>query len=213
MTLNVDAAEGFSHDHELFGFADWVNVCCGEHAGSPELTSATLVECRQRGLKVGAHPGFPDREGMGRRDPTDSETLNIWLLSARNQVLAWARDWEYVKPHGALYNILTRPDHWAYAACRAWVMGVQEATGLRFMLLAGTPLAAEVGAWREGFADRRYREDGTLVPRTEAGAVLKDMDDITAQLRRLEGVVDSVCVHGDGSDAMAICRHVAGFLR
>ena len=213
MTLNVDAAEGFPNDDELFGFANWVNVCCGEHAGSPELTTTTLAECHRKGLKAGAHPGFPDRDGMGRRDPADSETLNIWLLNAQKQVLAWAKEFEYVKPHGALYNILTRPDHWAYEPCRDWVMEVQEATGLRFMLLAGTPLTIEIGAWREGFADRRYREDGTLVPRTEQGAVLHDLDEITAQVRRLEGVVDSVCVHGDGSDAAAICRHVARILR
>lgn len=209
----MDVAEGFASDGELFGLADWVNVCCGEHAGSPELTTATLAECQQRGLKVGAHPGFPDRNGMGRRDPADFETLTNWLLSARNQVLDWAEEFDYVKPHGALYNILTRPDHWAYQPCRDWVLEVREATGLRFMLLAGTPLAAEVGAWREGFADRRYREDGTLVPRSEAGAVLHDMDEITAQLRRLLGEVDSVCVHGDGSDAIAICRHIARLRR
>ena len=152
--LNVDIGEGYRFDDALLEFASSANVCCGEHAGSWDLTLETAEKCRSSGIRVGAHPGYPDRENMGRRSPTPDERQD-WEASVRDQIDRFRREvgGAYVKPHGAFYNEL--------AALGADQVGdVLRRYGLTegsVMVLAGSPAAIALGerALAEGFADRR----------------------------------------------------------
>jgi len=202
--LNVDIGEGFPFDEALLEFATSANVCCGEHAGSLGLTYSTVEMCRSKGVRVGAHPGFPDRENMGRREPS-LEELEGYAESLRSQPgrVAGAA---YVKPHGAFYNILVCTARDSLVE-KAWQIAVTyyEAED-RLMLLSDEnfswairdhfPVLADP-VISEGFADRGYRPDGTLIPRSEPGAILEDPVDIKRQVLELARRVDSICLHGD----------------
>jgi UPF0271 protein len=195
--LNVDVGEGFLFDEELLKVATSANVCCGAHAGSVELCLATVDRCRSLGLRVGAHPGVPDRENMGRAPLVfESEDQRVALLQSLLEQCAVAQ-WDYVKPHGALYNATTS-------------LGPATVPMVAFLLQTKLPLlgmpgshhediafAAEVAFVREGFADRAYTPQGVLVPRSAPGAVLTDPSQIAAQIQVLAERVDSICVHGD----------------
>ncbi|MFI5385711.1 MAG: LamB/YcsF family protein [Fimbriimonadales bacterium] len=234
--LNVDIGEGFPHDEALLDFATSANVCGGEHAGSWELTQATVELCRSKGTRIGVHPGYPDRPAMGRR-PMLIEEHSEYLKSLFGQVdrfVKLARP-EYLKPHGAFYNQTAQilPPTWVPTDDR-WkalidedpigqVLGNIPGAGslgmilrihrLPLMGLAGTAheeiaKRAEVFLFREGFADRAYREDGTLVPRSEPGAVYDDPALVRAQVLRLAAKVDSICLHGDTPDALGFAELV-----
>jgi UPF0271 protein len=235
--LNVDIGEGFPHDEALLEFATSANVCCGEHAGSWLLTQATVELCRTRGVRIGAHPGYPDREHMGRR-PMDIGEHSTYLRSIFDQVARFAKlvRPDYIKPHGAFYNQTAQvlPPSWVPTDDR-WAHLIEEdpigqAIGaipgagslgmllrvhrLPLMGLAGTAheeiaKRAEVLLLREGFADRAYRDDGTLVPRSEPGAVFDDPATIRAQVLRLAETVDSICLHGDTPEALSFAELVA----
>lgn len=223
--LNVDVGEGFGFDRDLFEFATSANICCGVHAGSWELTRETIAYCRERGIRFGAHPGYPDRATMGRATITESTTRE-YLDSIFRQVSEFAQFARpaYLKPHGAFYNDTAQPlpDGWDRAVTVEGRRGPYDAGGIymarfpglaslqmllkifRLPLMGLEPTAhAEVARrsgqdlYREGFADRAYQEDGTLVPRSERGAVLGDPAAIDAQVRALAPNVDSICLHGD----------------
>jgi UPF0271 protein len=239
--LNVDIGEGFPHDEALLEFATSANVCCGEHAGSWELTQSTIELCRSKGVRIGAHPGYPDRPNMGRRSMEVREH-SAYLKSIFHQVERFAKYHrpEYLKPHGAFYNQTAQilPASWVPTDDR-WKALIEEdpigiAIGkmpgagslgmllrihrLPLMGLAGTAheeiaKRAEVMLLREGFADRAYREDGTLVPRSEAGAILENPSEVKAQVLRLAESVDSICLHGDTPDALEFAELVTKSLR
>lgn len=208
--LNVDIGEGFPWDVELLAFATSANVCCGAHAGSVELALRTAEMCLGAGVRVGAHPGYPDRAGFGRRGWADleEEVREGLEESLRRQVAVLAEVASYVKPHGGLYNDSAR------AGEAAVVLGrVLERAGLAVMGLAGSgheavALASGVGLIREGFADRGYSSDGFLIPRGETGAVLGTVEAKVAQAVWLAGLVDSICLHGDEEDCVATIRAV-----
>lgn len=232
--LNVDVGEGFGFDRDLFEFATSANICCGVHAGSAELTRETVAYCRERGIRFGAHPGYPDRANMGRQSITD-ETTRAWLDSIFRQVMDFvhlARP-AYLKPHGAFYNDTAQPlpEGWDRAVTVEGRRGPYDAGGIflahypgigslqmllkvhRLPLMGLEPTAhAEVARrsgqvlLREGFADRAYRADGTLVPRTEPGAVLEDPAAVAAQVRALAERVDSICLHGDTPGCVAFAE-------
>jgi UPF0271 protein len=195
--INVDVGEGFPFDGALLEIATSANVCCGAHAGSAGLAIETAAQCRSLGLRVGAHPGPPDRASMGRAPlAIEDEQDRLELLTS---LMAQVRiaPWDYVKPHGALYNAATRPGP-ATVPLVATVLHLK----LPLMGLPGThhehiAFAAEVPFVREGFADRAYLPSGLLVPRTEPGAVLTDPGLIAKQVLVLAQRVDSICVHGD----------------
>ncbi|MBS1723634.1 MAG: LamB/YcsF family protein [Armatimonadetes bacterium] len=209
--LNSDVAEGFSADKDILGLVSSANVCCGSHAGSIELSLYTVKLCQDLGVTVGAHPGIPDRETMGRGPvPELNERMTGQYLSSlceQVEVLAKAGA-KYIKPHGWLYNAsATRMD-----VC---IILVGLLTSFRLPLL-GLPSTLHVDAaasarvpfFSEGFADRAYDSSGTLVPRGEAGAVLTDPQEATFQALSLAGTVDSICVHGDTPDCLDILRTV-----
>lgn len=209
--LNVDIAEGFPFDSQLLAFATSANVCCGVHAGSPELTESTVAMCLKHGVRVGAHPGFPDRESLGRREPTAGETAEFFD-SIRAQIRDFARfKPAYVKPHGALYNWLSRLD--LAEAERA--KSVLRLEGVRVMALPGSPWAVVLGSYaiKEGFADRRILPNGTLAPRTDPGAVLREPGEVAAQALMLAPKVDTLCLHGDTPGCLEFAEAVARALR
>ncbi len=239
--LNVDIGEGFPFDRELLKYATSANVCCGEHAGSSELTKETIALCIENGVQVGAHPGYPHRASMGRA-AMDGEHQFEYLSSVFAQVQKFLTlgVTSYVKPHGAFYNETAPvlPDSWelrAYGdrtrtarpaslyesegAFLAKLPGVQSL--MMIMRIAKVPLlglphtAHEVVAHRagqrfirEGFADRRYNEDHSLVPRAEPNAVLTDLGEIREQVTGMLKHVDSICLHGDNTSCVEFAEFV-----
>jgi len=230
--LNADVGEhedpaAAQLEAALFTTVTSVNIACGFHAGGPDLMRRTLALARETGVAAGAHPGFADRAGFGRATqalaPRAIENLVAYQVGAlaalaRAEGLALS----HVKPHGAMYNQAARDEMVARAIVSA-VRAVDPA--LRVYALAGSHLAraAETAGLRavaEGFIDRGYRDDGSLVPRDEPGALVTDPAQAArrAVLLARDGVVVSVdgvrlalrvgtlCVHGDTPGAVAIAR-------
>lgn len=232
--LNSDLGEGYGawtmgDDAAMLAVVSSANVACGFHAGDPAGILSTLREAAARGVAVGAHVGYPDRVGFGRRPmdvaPADLEADVIYQIGAL-QGLARAAGTRvsYVKPHGALYNTIAHDARQA-ASVIAGVRAVDPS--LVLMGLAGAPVLAQAQAaglavMAEAFADRAYQPDGQLVSRREAGAVLHDPDLVAARMLRLatEGVIEavdgsslrleagSICVHGDSPGAVAMARQI-----
>ena len=217
--LNVDIGEGFPNDEALLEFATSANICCGEHAGSWELTLATIDLCRRRQVRVGIHPGFPDRATMGRVAPTTIPATWFESLKDQCQKFVAATEADYVKPHGAWYQALTCPDASldidfdSVANCMRMVQQMGREYDLPIMILSQSlaELAIKGGGGRvirEGFADRGYEPDGTLVQRGKPGAILADQEQIKAQVLRLATAVDSICVHGDTPDCLVFAEMI-----
>lgn len=214
--LNADVGEGGALDAELFAAGiSSANVACGAHAGD-EATMARACELAARhGVALGAHPGFADREGFGRREPVVPPTLAELGILLAEQVHALRRHADaagvricHVKPHGALYHFLNREAEHALLFAGLLMALAPGAT------LVGPPAGALREAAKvvglhfvaEGFIDRAYRQDGTLVPRGEPGAVLHDEREALAQALALarSGRYETLCVHGDGPDALRL---------
>jgi UPF0271 protein len=212
--LNCDLGESGPFDAGLMPLITSANVACGFHAGGPGTARAALRAAARHGVQVGAHPGYDDREHFGRRELARGEdevfdecVYQVGALAglARAEGLVLA----YVKPHGALYNQACRDD--AYARP---VVAAAQLFGLRLVGLPGSRLEA-LGAGRcgfvaEGFADRRYRPDGSLVPRGEPGAFVENPEEAVRQAERLlrERGVRTLCVHGDNPEALAFVRRL-----
>ncbi len=210
--LNCDLGEGCPFDAELMPLITSANVACGFHAGDPATAHATLSAAARHGVQVGAHPGFPDRENFGRRELVRGEeqvfedcVYQIGALAGLAKAVGLPL--RYVKPHGALYNMACRDD--AYARP---VVAAAELFGLALMGLPDSRLqalsAGRVPFVAEGFADRRYRPDGSLVPRTQPDAFVEDPAEAVRQaewLLRDKGV-RTLCVHGDNPQALAFVR-------
>ncbi|GLB67986.1 LamB/YcsF family protein [Arthrobacter mangrovi] len=229
--LNSDVGESFGNwemgdDAAIFRSVSSANVACGFHAGDPSTIAGTCRDAVAAGVTIGAHVGYRDLAGFGRRfldcSPTELADDVLYQLGAL-QALAQAAGARirYVKPHGALYNTIVH--HEAHA--QAVVDAVRAFGGdLPLLLLPGSVALARAAAAglrgvAEAFADRAYNPDGTLVSRREPGAVLHDPDLVVANMVRLaqtgkitaiDGSIirvdaESICVHGDtpGSVAMA----------
>jgi 5-oxoprolinase (ATP-hydrolysing) subunit A len=229
--LNSDVGESFGNwkmgdDAAIFRSVSSANVACGFHAGDPSTIAGTCRDAVAAGVTIGAHVGYRDLAGFGRRfldcSPTELADDVLYQLGALEALTraAGARI-RYVKPHGALYNTIVH--HEAHA--QAVVDAVRAFGGdLPLLLLPGSVALAKAAAAglrgvAEAFADRAYNPDGTLVSRREPGAVLHDTDLVVANMVRLaqtgkitaiDGTIirvdaESICVHGDtpGSVAMA----------
>lgn len=232
--LNADVGESFGvyqlgRDEELIGQVTSVNVACGLHAGDPMVMRRTVTLARRWGVAVGAHPGYPDLQGFGRRQlslsPEEVEAFVIYQVGALwGFCRAAGVPLQHVKPHGALYNLAARDADAADAIARAVA---QVDPGLVLVGLAGSELlrAGERVGLRvasEVFGDRAYNPDGTLVPRTHRGAVIQDPEVVADRVLRMvtEGRVtaadgsevqvrvDTVCFHGDTPGAVRLVRHV-----
>ncbi|MGF9566459.1 5-oxoprolinase subunit PxpA [Neorhizobium sp. JUb45] len=232
--INSDLGESFGawamgDDSAMLDIVSSANVACGFHAGDPAGILRTLRAAAERGVAIGAHVGYRDLAGFGRRnmDPTSDELIGdvIYQIGAL-QGLAKAAGTRvtYVKPHGALYNTIAIDTRQAKDVIDA-ILAIDPS--LVLMALAGSQLveqarAAGLTVVAEAFADRAYTAEGNLVSRREKGSVLHDPDLIAARMVRMvkEGVIEaidgtltkvdaqSICVHGDSPGAVAMARRL-----
>jgi 5-oxoprolinase (ATP-hydrolysing) subunit A len=230
--LNADLGEGFgryrlAEDAELLSLVTSANIACGFHAGDPITMRETVAAAADRGVAIGAHPGYPDLLGFGRRElgatPAEITAYMIYQIGALDAVCrARGTRLRYVKAHGALYN-RAAADPTVAGAIAAAIHQVDPQ--LVLLGLAGSHLieagrAAGLRTATEAFADRAYAPDGSLVPRSESGAVVHDVEAVVARAVRMvceERVTtttgdvitvraDSLCVHGDTPGAIALVR-------
>jgi len=216
--LNCDLGEGCPFDADLMSRIDYANICCGFHAGDARTTRTALVLAKQHNVVVGAHPGYADREHFGRRELTLSpDQLRAELIFQIGGLREMARDvgvvLRYIKLHGALYNQANRD-----AELAGRIAEIAQIVCLSVMGLPGSALeiaCASVGYLREGFADRRYRADGSLVPRSEPDAFVHDPVEAITQARWLIETrgIDTLCVHGDNPEALAFVAKLREGLR
>jgi len=206
--LNSDLGEGMPEalDDAVLDIVSSANVACGGHAGDAASMRRTVLASKARGVRVGAHPSYPDRSNFGRVHVDMDPSQLVDEIVAQIDALVHAADAAgvtvaYVKPHGALYNEAARDPSTGNAVVRA-----ADRTGLPIMALAGSPLAerTDVPVIREGFLDRAYRPDGSLVPRSEPGALLTDPEAVADQALRLAASVDSLSLHSDTPGAVEL---------
>ncbi|MBA4188666.1 MAG: lactam utilization protein B-like protein [Planctomycetaceae bacterium] len=210
--LNADLGEGAGFDAELMPLITSANVCCGLHAGGPADIARTLGLAHKHGVVIGAHPGYADREHFGRQElklgNQELVALCVYQLGALYAMAAaLGLRVSYVKPHGALYNQACRDRHVA----ELFIIAAAQLE-LPVVGLPGSELA-EVCRERipfvpEGFADRRYRPDGSLVPRTDPDAFVHNPEEAVKQVEWLvaDRGVRTICVHGDNPDAVAFTK-------
>lgn len=235
--LNCDMGESFGawrmgDDEHAMPLVDQANLACGFHAGDPLIMQRSVSLAVRHGVAIGAHPSYPDLQGFGRRhlscSPEEVTALVLYQLGALDAFCrAAGTQVAYVKPHGALYNDLVRDDALLVAvlrACNAYRPGLplmvlalaDNSRERRLADAAGVPLLFEA------FADRAYLADGQLAPRRLAGAVHHDPERILAQAmaiaadapfadidgRPLQLRADSLCVHGDNAESLAVLRRL-----
>ena len=236
--LNADLGEGFGpwamgDDAAMLGIVSSANLACGGHAGDPEVMFASLRLAAERGVVVGAHPGYADREGFGRRvipmTPDEVGRMVAAQVGALQGVAALAEvPVRYVKAHGALANLAADRAEVAAAIAEA----VRSLPGkLALLAISGTELEVEgrragLEVVAEVFADRAYQADGRLVPRGLPGAVLHDAEEAAMRMLHFAETgwmpvlgggevalaARSVCVHGDTPGAVALARGLRGRL-
>ncbi|PZQ96995.1 MAG: LamB/YcsF family protein [Cereibacter sphaeroides] len=231
--LNADLGEGIGDDAAMLTIVSSANIACGAHAGGPDLLLATLTTAKANGVAAGAHPGYADRANFGRNvvpmSAAELEYLVAWQIGAALGVAALAgHRIAYVKIHGALYNLAAVDADVATAIARG-VTGVDPNLTLLCPALSQAERAGEAAGLRtaaEVFADRAYRPDGTLMPRSEPGAVIHDPDQVVARTLDMldsgrirtsdNGLLplrmDSICLHGDTSGAVQIARRLRSAL-
>jgi 5-oxoprolinase (ATP-hydrolysing) subunit A len=237
--LNCDAGESYGRwklgdDTRLLEHVTSVNVACGFHAGDPATMRETVAAAHSRHVAIGAHPGFPDLAGFGRREMTASpEEIYEMVLYQVGALWGIARAQRarlaHVKPHGALYNLAARDRQ----AARAIAGAVHDLSPELILIgLSGSELIAEgaragLRTLSEVFADRSYEKDGSLTPRSEAGSTIDDPDRAAerAVSMALDGYVaardgsrvpvraETLCVHGDGPRAAEVAAAVRRRLR
>ncbi|MFT4010100.1 MAG: 5-oxoprolinase subunit PxpA [Nocardioidaceae bacterium] len=236
--LNADLAEGygrwtFGTDADLLTVVSSANVACGFHAGDPSTIRSALAVAAANEVTVGAHVGYPDLQGFGRRPMDLGDELVDIVVYQIAALVELARiegtAVRYVKPHGALYNRAAVDEHQATSIVTA-TTAVDPS--LAIMCQTGSVLhrvATDAGLTTVGevFADRAYLADGRLVPRSTAGSVVTDPDLVVERVLRMvidrevvaidgtvvEIDVASICVHGDSPDAVVLARRVASALR
>ena len=236
--LNCDMGESFGayelgFDEEIIKYVSSANIACGFHAGDPVVMQQTIRLAKTYGVKVGAHPGFPDLLGFGRRNMTVAAAeVKSYLIYQIGALQAFARveglELQHVKPHGALYNMAVKDPKLAQAIAEA-VRSLDKE--LILVVLAGSAwvnIAKEQGlrVASEAFADRSYSADGSLVPRSQPGAVIKDKKGVAERVIRMieEGRVkaitgedvtikaDTICLHGDTPGALELAIHLRSAL-
>lgn len=236
--LNSDLGESFGAytigmDSEVIPLISSANVACGFHAGDPTVMGKTVALCKENGVAVGAHPGYPDLQGFGRRNmnvsPSDAKALMTYQVGALDAFCkANSVSMQHVKPHGALYNMAGKDEKLARAVCEGIyeynptliLLGLSGSCMLKAAAEIGLPYAAEV------FADRAYEEDGSLVARGKPGAMITDEDEAVERVivmikehkvKTISGKVielcpHSVCVHGDSPKALAFVSKIRAAL-
>lgn len=234
VNLNADMGEGFGaydigDDNAILKIIRSANIACGFHAGDPLTMRHVIERAGEEGVSIGAHPGFNDLWGFGRRriqmSANDLENLIAYQIGALQAMATFSgQKVTHVKPHGALNNMAAENYDYAAAIGRA-IKTVDR--DLIYVALSGSEMekaALDLGLTlaREGFCDRRYDDNGNLVSRSIAGSVIKDPQEATDQVvrmvvegeiltvsgKRIKRRVDSLCVHGDEPTAVALAAKV-----
>lgn len=237
--LNCDLGESFGNykiglDEEVIKFISSANIACGFHASDPLVMEKTVLLAKNNSVAVGAHPGFPDLVGFGRRNmnvsPAELKAMIVYQLGALD---AFCRSnkikMQHVKPHGAMYNMAAKDEKMALAIAEA-IAGYDDSLILLGLSGSQMLLAAEkVGLpfKKEVFADRAYEEDGSLVARTKPGAMIESEDEAIERIismirwgkvkaitgKEISVEPDSICVHGDNPKALKFVSAILSRLR
>ncbi|WP_298445338.1 LamB/YcsF family protein [uncultured Ferrimonas sp.] len=233
LDLNADLGEGGAYDQQLLPLLTSANICCGSHAGSTALTAATIEAATRCGVAVGAHPGYPDPSNVGRIEMGLSNAQVLQLLDKQlrqfaHLAAAAGATVHHLKLHGALYHRAGWDPQLASILCRflartypAWQLYAQANSPL-VTIARGHQLIVK----EEGFADRRYLASGHLAPRhlqtaciTEPALALQQVQQLLqGHVFSLDGhrvtlQLDTLCLHGDGDNALALTQAIAHFCR
>ncbi|MBU3616881.1 5-oxoprolinase subunit PxpA [Polynucleobacter sp. JS-Polo-80-F4] len=238
MDINSDMGEGFGawemgNDALLLNYITSTNIACGWHAGDPARMKKLVEMATQKSVLIGAHPGLPDLEGFGRREMAISEqdAYNYVLYQAgalKAFVKAAGNTLHHVKPHGALYNQAARDMKLARGIARAVKDLGSEVIlyGLAGSCMIDAAKELNVPVWQEVFADRKYTNEGFLVPRSQAGAVIENESEALNQaidmsrngkVTAIDGCeikiqADTLCIHGDNPHAVEFAKKIKAAL-
>lgn len=232
--INCDMGEGCPNDADLMDYVSSVNIACGAHAGDAEIMRRTVACAVEKGVAIGAHPGYADRENFGRFAIEMSHTEIYDLITEQLNTLKKIADDAggeigHVKPHGALYNQSARETDLAAVIAQAVfdidpnliLFGLSGSVSITEAEKSGLRTASEV------FADRTYRSDGSLMPRTEPNALIHDADAAISQVMQMinagtvtatDGSVipitaDTICIHGDADNALEFATAIRRSLK
>jgi UPF0271 protein len=229
ININCDLGEGMGNDLLIIPHIHSANIACGYHAGDVETMRQTIEACLKHGVLIGAHPSFYDRENFGRSEmqlPADEiyDLVTQQLIIFSEVLNMFEATLHHVKPHGALYNQSAKDPVIAKAIASAAkdfdhnlvLYGLSGSHSIEEAKKIGLKTASEA------FADRTYRDDGSLTPRSQHGALIDDVGKLVAQVSEMinEGMVttvhgkkipilaETICVHGDGSNAVEFVRSI-----
>ena len=235
MKINCDMGESFGNwvkgnDAEVMPFIDMANIACGFHASDPSTMDKTVQCAVSNQVKIGAHPGYPDLVGFGRREMNvstqDLESMLIYQIGALESFChKYQTKVSYIKPHGAMYNQMMKDE----TMLKIIMQAVVTLSPHYPLVVMATPrndnvreLADKVGinVWFEAFSDRAYDDEGFLVPRSVQGAVHHSLELVTEQVtqimmessvtsisgKKLKIDADTICIHGDGDHALSIAQ-------
>lgn len=227
--LNCDMGEGIGNDEALMPFISSANIACGYHAGDKETMRTTMLLAMRHGVKIGAHPSFPDRKNFGRTEmhlpPGEVYQLIVDQLQLFQSIAdACNATVHHVKPHGALYNMAARDKELAGVVATAIkdfnpqlvVYGLSNSYLVSEAQREGLKTANEV------FADRTYQDDGSLTPRSQPNALVKSESDAVKQVlqmieektvttvlgKQVPIVAETICLHGDGEHAVPFAKAI-----
>jgi UPF0271 protein len=238
--LNCDMGEStslwpynISQDISLLPYISSINLACGYHAGDPDTATKLMKEALSRNIAVGAHPSFPDRENFGRKQMSldDKDLYRViydQIAFIGSLAISNGLRIQHVKPHGALYNMAATDHRLAFIVCSA-IQAYDE--GLMIYGLSGSEIIKVAGlmglrSCNEVFADRTYRDNGSLTPRTDQEALIEDEEQCIQQVLQIvkEGTVpaitgnniavnvDTICVHSDGKHSFRFAKVIHGTL-
>lgn len=237
MKLNCDMGEAFGAwpmglDEQIMPYIDQANIACGFHASDPLTMSKTVALAKQHGVTIGAHPGYPDLVGFGRRNmdiaSTELKALIQYQVGALQGICrAQGVEVAYVKPHGALYNTMMKD----FSVLETVMQAVSELDSSLILMVMAIPEVEEVKVlaqkyglqlWFEAFSDRLYSDSGRLTPRSQPLSVHQSFDLIEAQVLQLSQFgtlttesgtslaveANTICVHGDGAHAVDAVKRI-----
>lgn len=227
--INCDMGEGMNNEEAIMPFISSANIACGYHAGDEDIMKRTIELALKHGVSIGAHPSFPDRENFGRTEMRLEPDVLYDMIVLQIKILDTIAEMSdaglhHVKPHGALYNMAAKDPELASIIARA----VKDSDpDLILYGLSGSHLISEARSIglrtaSEAFADRTYRDDGSLTPRTEPNALIEDTKEVLRQVKQMmqEGTVrtvsgktipilaETICIHGDGAHAVEFAKAI-----
>ena len=231
--INCDVGEGVGNEPDIFPLISSCNIACGGHAGDRNTIAEMIRLAKKHKLKIGAHPSYPDRQNFGRKSLRMDETALIEAIRTQLQDFKDIIDssgcrWHHIKAHGALYNDLGKSTELS----KSYLKAIRPfSNGLKLYVPGGSAIATAaieqgIPVVYEGFADRNYNDDLTLVSRSMPNALIEDPIDVkqhileivrTAKVTTVQGnkvplEVDTFCVHGDTPSALQILTYLVGEL-